>query len=89
MIKFFVGFVVGVVLSSTVLLIYVDQQATKKFELGSYHGEIHGLSKAARLLSDEFGDLDSSLSYEVLYSVKTTSVVSTEINGVKTIRVIP
>ena len=60
-----------------------------KFKLGVNDGKITGLIYSVKELEKEFGAFDGVVEYKRLYSVKTSDVVSVEINGVKTVRVIP
>ena len=87
--KYIIGFIGGVVISVIIFIPILKSRQQAKFELGINNGEISGLAHSVNKLKKEFGVINSSAKYKRLYSVKTSDVVSVEINGVKTIRVIP
>jgi len=67
----------------------VPKEAHDKFEFGRANGIRAGRFEAADALQKEFGLYDGHSPYKVLFSEKTTDVISIETNGVKTVRVIP
>jgi hypothetical protein len=87
--KYIIGFIGGVVISTLIFIPILKSRQQAKFKLGINTGKIIGLVHSVRELEKEFGVINSSAEYKRLYSVKTSDVVSVEINGVKTIRVIP
>jgi len=87
--KYVVGFISGVVISAIIFIPILKSEQQAKFEIGKNNGNISGLAHSVKELKKEFGVIDSSEKYKRLYSVKTSDVVSVEINGVKTVRVIP
>ncbi len=87
--KYIIGFIGGVVISAIIFVPILKSEQQAKFKLGINNGKISGLAHSVKELEKEFGLIDSSAKHKRLYSVKTSDVVSVEINGVKTIRVIP
>ena len=87
--KYIIGFIGGVVISAIIFIPILESEQQAKLELGKNSGKISGLVHSVKELEREFGVIDSSAKYKKLYSVKTSDVVSVEINGVKTVRVIP
>jgi hypothetical protein len=87
--KFALGVLVGIVISAVIFVPLLRGERKDKFEFGRTNGIIAGRFEAADVLEKEFGRYDGHAPYKVLFSVKTTDVVSTETNGVKTVRVIP
>ena len=90
MLKYFSIFLVGFVCASLLFLfVILPKQAHDKFEFGRTNGIRAGHFEAADALQKEFGLYDGHSPYKVLFSEKTTDVISIETNGVKTVRVIP
>jgi hypothetical protein len=87
--KYIIGFISGVVISAMIFIPIFKSKQQEKYELGVNSGKISGLTYSVKEIAKEFGIMDSSAKYKRLYSIKTSDVVSVEINGVKTIRVIP
>ncbi len=87
--KYVIGFMGGVVVSGAIFIIVLKAEQEAKLEQGKNSGKISGLTYSVKKLEKEFGTIDSSAKYKRLYSVKTSDVVSVDINGVKTVRVIP
>ena len=83
------GLIIGLVLAAVVLVPLLFHEQRVKFNLGRHCGRIEGLNEAADSLDKVFGKYDGKVEYKILFSVKTTSVVSIETNGVKTVRIIP
>ena len=81
------GFLMGVMCSTVVLL----GRAEEKYKHGIDQGRIAGLGFAARKLLKEFGEYDKPRDgqYTALFSIKTMEVVAIQVDGVKTVRVIP
>ncbi|MBU2714085.1 hypothetical protein [Zooshikella harenae] len=86
--KVFVGFLIGIVASSSIFIPFLISQQKAKYEFGLNAGIVHGMQEATNKIEKKFGEIDSQADYETLYSVKATSVVVVEVNGVKTVRVI-
>ena len=86
--KYLIGFVLGCLATSVILVPVLLMEQTNKFEFGRAQGSIDGVVFSAEKLRDEFGTINSQSEYTGIYSVKTTDVVAVEINGVKTVRVI-
>ena len=63
--------------------------ANERYEFGYAMGQHDSSSRATRLLREEFGEYQGDQSYVRLFSFKTSDVVSTEVDGVRTVRVIP
>ena len=87
--KFTLGVFVGLTVAAIVFVPVIRSERHDKFEFGRKNGIIAGRFEAADALEREFGHYDGHTAYKVLFSVKTTEVVSTETNGIKTVRVIP
>jgi hypothetical protein len=87
--KFTLGFLVGATVSAVVLVPLVFKDRHDKFQFGRNSGLIEARSEIAATIEKEFGLYDGHTPYTLLFSVKTTDVISTETNGVKTVRVIP
>jgi hypothetical protein len=87
--KFALGFSAGLAACAVVLVPLLLSERGNKFENGKYHGNIAGRFDAADALGKEFGQYDGHSPYKVLFSVKTTDVISVETNGIKTVRIIP
>lgn len=85
---FIIGSIVGSILTILVIAPFVMMQIRDKYEYGVITGETNALAESVTLLEKEFGRLPEGLEYKVIYSSKATAVVSTEINGVKTLRVL-
>jgi hypothetical protein len=83
---FFVGFICA---SALFIFVILPKEAHDKFEFGRTNGIVAGHFEAADALQREFGLYDGHSPYRVLFSEKTTDVISIETNGVKTVRVIP
>lgn len=87
--KFLCGFLFGTAMSALVAVPVLLKERHDKFQFGLNNGRTAGLREAAHSLEKKFGRFEGHASYEVLFSVKTTDVVSIETNGVRTVRVIP
>ena len=87
--KFALGVLCGIVAASLLFVPLLLSERRDKFEFGRKNGINAGRFEAADALEKEFGRYDGKTPYKVLFSVKTTDVVSTETNGVRTVRVIP
>ena len=87
--KFGLGVFCGIVGASLLFVPVLLRERRDKFEFGRKNGMVAGRLDAAHALEKEFGRYDGHMPYKVLFSVKTTDVVSTETNGVRTVRVIP
>jgi hypothetical protein len=87
--KFALGFAVGACTCAVLFVPLLFAERHNKFEYGRNHGNIAGRAEAAEALGKEFGQYDGHSPYKVLFSVKTTAVISVETNGIKTVRVIP
>ena len=87
--KYAIGFILGAVLSTVIYIPILILEQNNKYELGHNQGTINGLLHSVNDIEKEFGKYSTKDNYKTLYSVKTSEVISLEINGVKTIRVIP
>ena len=87
--KTVIPFLAGVALATIVLLPLLRFERRQSWEYGRKAGIIQGHFDAADALQQEFGVWDSKAPHKVLLQVKTTSVVSVETNGIKTVRTIP
>ena len=87
--KFMLGVIVGIALGATVFWPLLLSERHNKFEFGRTNGIVAGRFEAADALEKEFGRYDGRSPYKVLFSVKSTDVISIETNGIKTVRVIP
>lgn len=85
-----IGSIVGSILTILVSTPFVIMEIIDKYEYGLTTGETNALANSVNLLETAFGSSlpEEGLEYEFIYSSKTTAVVSTEINGVKTLRVL-
>ena len=87
--KYFLGFIVGISVSLMIFIPLLLSEQQNKFEFGKNSGIIRGVLFSVKAIEKEFGVLENFSKYKVLYSVKTSDVVVVEINGTKTVRVIP
>jgi len=87
--NFLIGLVVGIAVSMAIFIPLLRSERKDKFEFGRKNGINAGLFQAADSIQKELGCYDGHGPFKVLFSVKTTDVVCTETNGIKTIRVIP
>lgn len=87
--KFLLGALVGTLFSAAIFIPVLRWERQLSWQLGVDTGTISGQRLAADALEKEFGNHDGRTPSKVLYSVKTTDVVSIETNGVRTVRVIP
>jgi hypothetical protein len=87
--KLVFAFLAGAVISTVILLPLTISERRRSWQYGRKAGIIQGQFDAADALQKEFGVWDGKGPHRVLLSVKTTSVVSVETNGVQTVRVIP
>ena len=88
--KYLAIFAAGFVCASALFIfVIVPKEAHDKFDFGRTNGIVAGRFEAADALQKEFGLYDGHSPYKVLFSEKTTDVISIETNGVKTVRVIP
>ena len=86
--NFALGLFVGVFLSCGILIPLWQWERHHGLNMENA-GNVKGRFLAARALEKEFGRVNSGVPYNVLFSVKTTDVVSIETNGIRTVRVIP
>ena len=84
--KFLLGVSVGIAVSAIGFVPLLFSERRDKFSFGLKNGVVAGRFEAAYALEKEFGRYDGHAPYRVLFSAKTTDVVSTETNGVKTVR---
>jgi hypothetical protein len=87
--KFILGVFVGVAISVVVFVPLLLSERRDKFEFGRKNGIVAGRFESVDALEKEFGRYDGHTPYKVLFSVKTTDVISMETNGIRTVRVIP
>jgi hypothetical protein len=87
--KFALGFFVGSAFIVLVLALIFRSEIRGHYDFLVNEGITVGRAEVARSLEREFGVYDGRSPYKVLYSVKTTDVISIETNGIKTVRVIP
>ena len=87
--NFTFGFIIGGAVCSAIFVPLLLSERVSKFEYGRNHGQIDWKQEAAEVLRKEFGEHNGELPYTVLFSVKATSVISVETNGIRTVRVIP
>ena len=87
--RFAIGLMTGFLLATCIFLPVWKRERNVSWQSGKSSGSIDGRRLAADAIEKEFGRVDSETPYKVLFSVKTTDVVSIETNGVKTVRVIP
>ncbi|MEI6427947.1 MAG: hypothetical protein WCO45_06085 [Pseudanabaena sp. ELA607] len=87
--KFTLGFIVGVAVAALVLVPLLLTESRNKYEFGRNNGIISARVEVADALGKEFGQYDGHSPYKVLFSIKTTDVISVETNGIKTVRIIP
>ena len=83
------GVVSGIVLSLALFVPLFVAERRNKFEFGVNQGFAHGLNEAATRLQTEFGEYAGNGDYKRIFSISTSDVIAIEINGVKTVRVIP
>jgi hypothetical protein len=87
--KLTLGFIVGVAVAALVLVPLLLTESRNKYELGRQKGINLARLEIAGALRKEFGQYDGHSPYKVLFSIKTTDVISVETNGIKTVRIIP
>jgi hypothetical protein len=80
--KLLLGIAIGTALGATV-------SHFGKYTFGHYMGRLDGLSEAVNAIHDEFGEISSQSRGKALFGLKTSTVVVVEVDGVKTVRVIP
>lgn len=83
------GVFLGIGLASLPFNLLVRYEQEKKFQFGITQGYSKGLNDAANLLEKEFGTHDPKGDYKRIFSISTSDVIAVEVNGVKTVRVIP
>jgi len=88
-IKYIATFIAGFICASALFAFLTMRVAHDKFDFGRKNGIVTGRLDAAKAIGDEFGFYDGHGPYKVLFSVKTTDVISIETNGIKIVRVIP
>ena len=86
--KYIIGFVVGLIVASGVLIPVFIQEQNNKIEFGRNMGFTDGLIFSSGELEKEFGAIKTPKAYKHIFSVKTTDVIMIEVDGVKTVRVI-
>jgi hypothetical protein len=84
-----IGIVLGILGASAIYIPFAYSYSQKKYNLGITSGKIVGLTIAARAIEEEFGIFKGKSKYNVLFSVKTTDVISINEDGCKKIKVIP
>lgn len=101
MAKLILGLLVGLAISALYIPAFVIAKSRTRFLEGREKGMAEGRFQAAEAIGKEFGHYKGESPYQVLLSatgrvesfsgtmVTTSSVVRVEINGVKTVRVIP
>jgi hypothetical protein len=87
--KLVIAFLAGVAVAGVIFLPILSSERRDSWEYGHKAGIIQGRLDAADALQKEFGTWDGKASNNVLLSVKTTSLVAVETNGIKTVRIIP
>ncbi len=85
---FTIGMLFGAAVATACLVPVIFQQRHDQFASGSRHGRTVALLEVTGILDKEFGRYDGTGKYTRLFSIKTSDVVSTETNGIKTVRVI-
>ncbi len=85
--KFYLGLALGVLASSLVFIPLIKVEQRDKQEFGYNQGSIAGVIYATDKIRQEFGSWDERGDFTRLFSAKMATVVSIEVNGVKTIRV--
>lgn len=86
---FIAGIVCGVCLVLVPFYLLLKSEQKNKFEFGVTTGFTNGLLDAANRLEKEFGTHDSKGEYKRVFSISTSDVIAVEVDGVKTVRVIP
>ena len=86
--KYIIGFVVGLVVTSGLLIPVFIQDQNNKIEFGRKIGFTEGLIFSSGRLEKEFGAIKTPKNYKRIFSVKTTDVIVFEVDGIKTVRVI-
>jgi hypothetical protein len=87
--KFFLGVLVGAVLTALVCVPLVLWNHQYQFDSGRNYGKTECRREIAETMSKEFDLYDGKTPYKVLFSIKTTDVIALETNGIKTVRIIP
>lgn len=87
--KLFIGFVFGCLLVAGIVYLVVLPEARESYRaVGFNDGSIAAKSEIAAKISSSLGmDLSAQEPKQILFDVKTTSVVVVERSGVKTLRV--
>ncbi len=88
--RFLTGFVVGGAITG----VAVAGLAQAGFGVGELAharrmGQLDGVQRAMQAIDEEFGRVESDAEFTPLFSLKTSVAVSLEVDGVKTIRVVP
>lgn len=86
---FIAGILCGVGLASVPFYLLLRSEQHNKKQFGVTQGFSNGLQEAASMLEKEFGTHDSKGEYKRIFSISTSDVIAVEVNGVKTVRVIP
>ena len=87
--RFLAGVVVGVLGVGAVFAFVGRGLLTEKYEFGRRMGQLDGRLEAMESLRAEFGEVPWSPRFKTLFSIKTSVAVSTVVDGVKTVRVVP
>ncbi len=86
--KFFLGIVVGITISSLVFILYLYPSTKSSWKNQGYNdGEIAAKSDIANSLKNEFKPYQEEKIIKTLFNIKATSVYIVESNGEKSIRV--
>lgn len=85
---FAAGFLIGVLCCAAAAAGVGRRLGEEQQAVGRKQGELDGIAQAVKMLRDEFGTIDSAAG-RPLFSLKTSSVVVIEVDGVRTVRVVP
>ncbi|WP_163834917.1 hypothetical protein [Spartinivicinus ruber] len=90
MIKYIIGVVIGISISAAFTIFKLEETRNNWHNQGFNSGAIHAKREIANKLEKEFGTLkaQSKSKYNIIFNVKTTSVVVYESEGNKKIGVI-
>jgi hypothetical protein len=74
---------------SSIFIPVLISERSAKLAQGKEQGYVDGLVYSVEKIRSTFGEVTTPVEYEAVYSVKTSTVISVEENGIKTVKVIP
>lgn len=86
--KYTIGFILGFIVSGMVFIPVHIAKLDSMSKQAQNDGYLKGINESFTTIDNEFGELNKGSKYKSLINYKASTIVSTEIDGVKTIRVI-